>query len=102
MDVSFEKAEHRKQLATLTVETGEAVCVLHPNQIVAFQGGAAQREDSFMNLPGMYRKKRFVQSRIHGPAQFMRDFLRVIILGLFLLKRMMTCSISSGMCCFIK
>jgi uncharacterized protein (AIM24 family) len=71
MDVSFEKAEHRKQLATLTVETGEAVCVLHPNQIVAFRGGAAQREDSFMNLPGMYRKKRFVQSRIHGPAQFM-------------------------------
>ena len=37
---------------------GEAVHVLHPNQIVAFQGMPEQREDALMKLPSMYRKKR--------------------------------------------
>jgi uncharacterized protein (AIM24 family) len=71
MDISFDKAESRKQLATIALEQEESVCVLHPNQIIAFQAESSKRVDSFMKLPGMYRKKRFVQSTIHGPARFM-------------------------------
>ena len=71
MEISFEQAEKRKQLATLTLGQGESVHVLHPNQIIAFQGASAKREDSFLNLPGMYRKKRLIQSRISGPVRFM-------------------------------
>lgn len=69
MDMSFEHTKQRSQLVTLTVESGEAVYVLHPNQIAAFQGEPSNREDSLMKLPGMYRKKRLIQSRIRGPAQ---------------------------------
>jgi uncharacterized protein (AIM24 family) len=69
--ISYEQAEQRTRLATLSVERSESVHVLHPSQIVAFQGDSSLREDSFMRLPSMYRKKRFVQSRIHGPSRFM-------------------------------
>jgi uncharacterized protein (AIM24 family) len=71
MEVSFDQADQRTRLATLTVDRDESVHVLHPSQIVAFQGSSSQRVDSFMRLPSMYRKKRFVQSRIYGPARFM-------------------------------
>jgi uncharacterized protein (AIM24 family) len=71
MNISFDQAEIRTGLATLEVEHSESIYVLHPKQIVAFQGKPSQREDSFMKLPGMYRKKRLIQSRIHGPSKFM-------------------------------
>ncbi|NEW09239.1 AIM24 family protein [Paenibacillus sp. SYP-B3998] len=66
--VSLEQAA---RMATLQLEANESVHVLHPNQIIAFQGKSEQREDSLMKLPGMYRKKRFIQSRLYGPLQFM-------------------------------
>ncbi|MBD0383620.1 AIM24 family protein [Paenibacillus sedimenti] len=71
MDVLFEQADSHGRLATLVIEPEESVYVLHPNQIVAFQGKSEQREDSLMKLPGMYRKKRLLQACIHGPARFM-------------------------------
>jgi uncharacterized protein (AIM24 family) len=71
MDISFEQGGKRARLATLTVESGESVHVLHPNQIIAFQGAPSLREDSFMKLSGMYRKKRLIQARVHGPSRFM-------------------------------
>jgi uncharacterized protein (AIM24 family) len=71
LEVSFDQADQRTRLAALTVDRDESVQVLHPSQIVAFQGSSSQREDSFMKLPSMYRKKRFVQSRIYGPARFL-------------------------------
>ncbi|MDF2959264.1 MAG: hypothetical protein K0S39_999, partial [Paenibacillus sp.] len=58
MDISFEQAEQVTRLAAITLNPGESVHVLHPNQIVAFQGEPSLREDSFMKLSGMYRKKR--------------------------------------------
>ncbi|MEF3303952.1 AIM24 family protein [Paenibacillus sp. GYB003] len=54
--------------AELRLERGDALHVLHPQQIVAFRGGSAQREDKLMNLQGMYRKKKLVRSRLTGPA----------------------------------
>ncbi len=71
MDILFDNAANRKQHGTIALNKDESVCVLHPNQIIAFQGDSTKRVDSFMKLPGMYRKKRFVQSTIHGPSQFM-------------------------------
>jgi uncharacterized protein (AIM24 family) len=71
MNISYEQAGQLTRLAAMTLDAGEAVHVLHPNQIVAFQGAPSLREDSFMKLSGMYRKKRLVQSRIQGPARFM-------------------------------
>ena len=71
MDISFEQAAQKMELATLTVAPDEAVHILHPNQIVAFQGSSYQREDSLMKLVGMYRKKRMIQSKISGPARLM-------------------------------
>ncbi|HEY0827308.1 MAG TPA: AIM24 family protein, partial [Bacilli bacterium] len=70
MNIAFEQTEQRTQFATLSMEQSESVYVLHPKQIVAFRGNSAQREDSFLNLPGIYRKKRFVKARISGPSQF--------------------------------
>ncbi|MGG1553859.1 MULTISPECIES: AIM24 family protein [Paenibacillus] len=69
MDVHFHENSAQTKVATLHVESGEAVHILHPNQIVAFQGKANQREDGLMKLPNMYRKKRLIQSRITGPAE---------------------------------
>lgn len=71
MEVTFEKASSQARMAILRIEQDESVHILHPNQIVAFQGKSEQREDSLMKLPSMYRKKRFVQSRVYGPANLM-------------------------------
>ena len=71
MEVIFEKASSQARMATLQLEQGEAVHVLHPNQIVAFQGMPELREDALMKLPGMYRKKRLIQSRVKGPGQLL-------------------------------
>lgn len=71
MDVNFEHASSHAKMATLRIEQDESIHVLHPNQIVAFQGRSEQREDSLMKLPSMYRKRRLIQSRVRGPAQLM-------------------------------
>ncbi|OCT14828.1 hypothetical protein A8709_11730 [Paenibacillus pectinilyticus] len=71
MKVIYEEASSQARMATMQLDKGEAVHVLHPNQIVAFQGRPEQREDSFMKLPSMFRKKRLIQCLMKGPAQFM-------------------------------
>ncbi|TDF97137.1 AIM24 family protein [Paenibacillus piri] len=71
MEITYEQAGQITRLAVLALGAEESVHVLHPNQIVAFQGEPSLREDSLMKLSGMYRKKRMLQSRIRGPARFM-------------------------------
>ena len=44
-------------MATLQLEKGESVHVLHPNQIVAFQGMPELREDALMKLPEYVSEK---------------------------------------------
>ncbi|MCU6708584.1 AIM24 family protein [Paenibacillus sp. J5C_2022] len=53
------------------LEANEALHVLHPQSIAAFQGNPRNREDRFMDLGGAYRKKRWTRSRLQGPAQFL-------------------------------
>ncbi|MCG7409089.1 AIM24 family protein [Paenibacillus sp. ACRRX] len=59
------------QAVTIRLEDGEMLNVLHPRQIISFQGQSSQREDRFMDIAGMYRKRKLIQSRLSGPAQFM-------------------------------
>ncbi|MFC4102284.1 AIM24 family protein [Paenibacillus xanthanilyticus] len=56
--------------AMVELTEAEAVHVLHPRTIIAFQGAPTLREDKFMDLAGMYRKKKWIRSRIQGPSQF--------------------------------
>ncbi|TXK80978.1 AIM24 family protein [Paenibacillus sp. N3.4] len=71
MEVSFGNASTHGKMASLNIGYKESVHVLHPNQIVGFLGKSEQREDSLMKLPSMFRKRRFIQSRLHGPATVM-------------------------------
>jgi len=57
--------------AELLLDEGDAVHVLHPQQIVAFHGDSARREDKLMNLQGMYRKKKLIRSKLSGPARLL-------------------------------
>jgi len=55
----------------LVLDKGDAVHVLHPQQIVSFKGTSSQREDKLMNVQGIYRKKKLIKSRLSGPAQLL-------------------------------
>lgn len=57
--------------AELLLDEGDAVHVLHPQQIAAFQGDSARREDKLMNWAGMYRKRKLIRTRLSGPARAM-------------------------------
>lgn len=52
----------------VVLEPGEALHVLHPKTIVAFQGAPLQREDRVMDLANAYRKKKWIRSKLQGPA----------------------------------
>lgn len=69
-DSSSDAAGH-VSFAELTLEPEDALHVLHPQQIVAFRGESARREDKLMNLQGMYRKKKLIRSRLTGPARLL-------------------------------
>ncbi|WP_281885021.1 AIM24 family protein [Paenibacillus sp. YYML68] len=58
------------QAAVVELAEGETAHVLHPSRIIAFEGESRAREDRFLNLSGMYRKKSWVESRITGEARF--------------------------------
>ncbi|GBG09283.1 hypothetical protein B1748_07765 [Paenibacillus sp. MY03] len=59
-------------LGHVRVELGqeEALQVLHPRSIIAFSGAPRNREDKFMNIGGAFRKKKWIRSRLQGPASF--------------------------------
>lgn len=52
----------------MILEPEEAVHLLHPRQLVAFQGASSQREDRFLDLKGIVRKKKFLKAKLTGPA----------------------------------
>lgn len=55
-------------VAELTVSAGESVHVLHPRQIAAFRGAPACRKDRLLRIGDAYRKKKWLESVISGPA----------------------------------
>lgn len=70
-DMRTDAGPVHQSYAELRLTADDAVHVLHPNQIVAFQGDGALREDKLMNLQGMYRKKKLIKSRISGPSRIL-------------------------------
>ncbi|WP_211747036.1 AIM24 family protein [Paenibacillus sp. Marseille-Q4541] len=58
------------QAVTFSLTDGDKIHVLHPQQIVAYRGAGTGRNDRFMNIRGMYRKHKLIQSEISGPCQF--------------------------------
>lgn len=54
----------------IQLDAGEALHVLHPQAIAAFQGNPRCREDRFMDIGGAFRKKRWTRSRLSGPCRF--------------------------------
>ncbi|WP_127588477.1 AIM24 family protein [Paenibacillus koleovorans] len=55
----------------LVLEQQEAVHLLHPKQLIAFQGASSQREDRLLNPKGIMRKKKLVKAVLTGPAAAM-------------------------------
>lgn len=45
------------QVVTFSLIQDDRLHILHPQQIVAFRGASGNRQDKFMNISGMYRKK---------------------------------------------
>ncbi len=52
----------------IELEGEEALHLLHPKALLAFQGDPRHREDRFMDLSGMYRKRKLIRSHIRGPS----------------------------------
>lgn len=58
------------QAVTFSLQEGDLVHVLHPDQIVAYRGPSQGRSDRLMNVKGMYRKKKLIRADVSGPSQF--------------------------------
>lgn len=58
------------QAVAFTVGENEEIHVLHPQQIIAYQGPSSGRADRLMDVKGMYRKRRLIRSDMSGPCRF--------------------------------
>lgn len=54
----------------VTLDEADKLHVLHPKAIIAYQGLPHLREDRFMDLAGLYRKKKWIRSLLAGPSEF--------------------------------
>jgi len=63
-------AGHGGNGARVKLAAGERLHLLNPQALVAFRGSPALREDRFMDLKGMYRKRRLIRSDLSGPSEF--------------------------------
>ncbi|MFD2614234.1 AIM24 family protein [Paenibacillus gansuensis] len=55
----------------IELESAEALNVLHPKSIVAYQGAPQLREDRFLTWTRAYHKRKWIQSRLQGPSSFL-------------------------------
>lgn len=55
----------------ITMSGDEAMHVLHSKSIIAYQGAPRSREDRFMDIGGVFRKKKWIRSRLQGPSEFL-------------------------------
>lgn len=55
----------------IELEEADKLQVLHPKAIIAFRGPPGAREDRFMDVAGVYRKRKWIRSRIQGPSEFL-------------------------------
>jgi uncharacterized protein (AIM24 family) len=69
VEIHTGKDQLRSDHVRMTLQDQEILHVLHPGQIVGYQGNPSGREDRIMDLAGMYRKKRWIRSKIQGPSE---------------------------------
>lgn len=70
VDVQDEGGYGSGQAMAFTLAENEAVHVLHPQQIIAYQGPSSGRADRFMDVKGMYRKRKLIRADMSGPCRF--------------------------------
>ncbi|XMB28931.1 AIM24 family protein [Paenibacillus sp. BR2-3] len=58
------------QALAFTILENEEIYVLHPQQIIAYQGPSSGRADRFMDVKGMYRKRKLIRAEMSGPCRF--------------------------------
>ncbi|QQZ63494.1 AIM24 family protein [Paenibacillus sonchi] len=70
IDVQDEGDSGSGQAVAFTVDVNEEIHVLHPQQIIAYQGPSSGRADRLMDVKGMYRKRKLIRSDMTGPCRF--------------------------------
>ncbi|ULO06678.1 AIM24 family protein [Paenibacillus sp. 19GGS1-52] len=70
VDIQDEGDSGSGQAVAFTIGENEEVHVLHPQQIIAYQGPSSGRADRFMDVKGMYRKRKLIRSDLSGPCRF--------------------------------
>jgi len=55
----------------IALEDDEALHVLHSKSIISYQGSPNHREDKLMDISGVYRKKKWIRTRLQGPSSFL-------------------------------
>lgn len=58
------------QAVAFSLGRNEEVHILHPKQIIAYQGPSSGRTDRLMDVKGMYRKRKLIRSDMSGPCHF--------------------------------
>lgn len=58
------------QAVAFTLDGKDEIHVLHPQQIIAYQGPSSGRADRLMDVKGMYRKRKLIRSDLTGPCRF--------------------------------
>lgn len=62
------------QAVTFDLQPGERLHILHPGQVIAYRGPAAQRSDKLLDIKGIYRKRKLIRSDYCGPCQLVAAF----------------------------
>ncbi|OBZ08877.1 hypothetical protein A8L34_22235 [Bacillus sp. FJAT-27264] len=70
IDVQDEGNNTSGQALSFSVGENEMVHVLHPQQIIAYQGPSSGRSDRLMDVKGIYRKRKLIRSDMSGPCRF--------------------------------
>lgn len=61
---------HGGQAMIVHLADAEKLHMLHPSQIIAYDGPSAGRSDRLMDVKGMYRKRNLIRADFTGPCRF--------------------------------
>ncbi len=61
---------HGGQAMIVKLAEAEKLHMLHPGQIIAYEGPSAGRNDRLMDVKGMYRKRNLIRADFTGPCRF--------------------------------
>ncbi|WP_082208287.1 AIM24 family protein [Paenibacillus dauci] len=73
MQLQWQQSTHPPvsgQAVTLALADQEKLHMLHPGQIIAYDGPSNGRHDRLMDVKGMYRKRNLIRADFTGPCRF--------------------------------